>query len=416
MNVRWLLVLVVAGTSGIPLGGNAADSLRLEEALSRALAAHPSIAAESAQLQAVQARAQRDGLPTPFTIGADVDNFAGTGTLSGTQSAETTLRLGRVIELGGKRAARQALGSAEINQQKNLAEATRLDVIKRTSIRFVEVQAAQQRVEYAREQVSQAERIRREVAHWVAVARNPESDLRAAEIAVADAELERARAERQLASARLALAASWGDLTPDFQTVAGDLQVLPKIESFDTLAARLPMTPEQRAALLEAESITAHRRLAEASASPDVTVNLGVRRLNAVSDQALVVSVSIPLGSKVRSDFSIAEADAQLAAMEARRDARRFEHYQTLFGKYQELDHACIEAKTLQEQMLPKAGEALAFTRRGFEAGRFSFLALAQAQKTLFELRKRAVDTAAHCQILMIEVERLTAIATESAP
>mgnify|MGYP001025100483 CR=1 FL=1 len=66
--------------------------------------------------------------------------------------------------------------------------------------------------------------------------------------------------------------------------------------------------------------------------------------------------------------------------------------------------------------MLPKAEEALAFTRRGFEAGRFSFLALAQAQKTLFELRQRAIDAAARCQILMTEVERLTAIAPEPTP
>lgn len=128
----------------------------------------------------------------------------------GGQSAETTLRIGRVIELGGKREARQALGSAEINQQQNLSEATRLDVISRTSLRFISVLADQQRLKYAQEQVGQAERTRREVANWVAAARNPESDLRAAEIAVADAELERTRAEHKLTSARLTLASSWG--------------------------------------------------------------------------------------------------------------------------------------------------------------------------------------------------------------
>ncbi|AEV25530.1 MULTISPECIES: TolC family protein [Azospira] len=416
MNLRCLLVLAVAGTCGIPLSGYAAESLRLEEAVSRALASHPSLAAEAAQLKAVQARAQREGLATPFMIGADVENVGGTGAFRGGQSAETTLRIGRVIELGGKREARQALGSAEINQQQNLSEATRLDVISRTSLRFISVLADQQRLKYAQEQVGQAERTRREVANWVAAARNPESDLRAAEIAVADAELERTRAEHKLTSARLTLASSWGVLTPDFETAAGNLLVLPKAESLDTLVARLPMTPEQRAALLEADSIAARKRLAEAGAKPDVTVNLGVRRLEATSDQALMMSVSIPLGNQVRSGLSVAEANAQLMALEARRDAQRFEHYQSLFGKYQELNQARTEAETLQKHMLPKAEEALAFTRRGFEAGRFSFLALAQAQKTLFELRQRAVDAAARCQILMTEVERLTAIAPEPTP
>ena len=66
--------------------------------------------------------------------------------------------------------------------------------------------------------------------------------------------------------------------------------------------------------------------------------------------------------------------------------------------------------------MLPKAEQAVTFTRRGFEAGRFSFITLAQAQKTLFDLRARSVDTAARYHTLLVEVERLTAVAQESTP
>lgn len=416
MNLRCLLVLALAGTCGVVPLGHAAEPLRLEEAVTRALASNPSLAAEAAQLQAVQARAQREGLPTPYVVGGELENVAGSGTLSGADSAETTLRIGRVIELGGKRAARQALGSAEVGQQRHLAETARIDIASRTTARFIEVVADQQRLEYAQERVEQAERTRREVAAWVAAARNPESDLRAAEIAVAEAELELEHAEHELASARTTLAASWGALTPDFETAAGDLQALPVAEPFETLAARLPMTPEQRASLLEAETIAARRRVAEASAKPDLNVSLGVRRLEAFGDQGLVMSVSVPLGSKPRSAYSVAEADAQLAALEARRSAERFERHQALFEKYQELNHARTEVEALRTRMLPKADQALAFTRRGFEAGRFSFVSLAQAQKTLFDLRERAVEAAARYHSLLVEVERLTAAAQDTTP
>src|SRR5699024_1177865 len=109
---------------------------------------------------------------------------------------------------------------------------------------FIEVLARQQRLDYAEERVRQAERTRSEVATWVSAARNPESDLQAAEIALAEVELARETAQHELASARMTLAASWGALTPDFGSVVGDLQVLPPVESFETLAARLSMTPE----------------------------------------------------------------------------------------------------------------------------------------------------------------------------
>lgn len=128
------------------------------------------------------------------------------------------------------------------------------------------------------------------------------------------------------------------------------------------------------------------------------------------------MSVSVPLGSKSRASYSIAEADAQLQALEARRNAQQAEAHQILFEKYQELVHARTEHEALRTKMLPKAEQAIAFTRRGFEAGRFSFVRLAQAQKTLFDLRARSVDAAARYHTLLVEVERLTAVAPETTP
>ena len=416
MKLRSLLVLALAGAFGIPLSGSAAEPLRLQDAVARALASHPSLAAETAQLRAVRAKAEREALATPYVLGGELENLIGTGALSGFKSAETTLHVGRVLELGGKRAARRALGTAEVDQQQNQAEATRIAVASRTAERFIEVVADQRRLAYAQERVKQAERTRREVASWVAVARNPESDLRAAEIAVADAELKREHAEHELASARTSLAASWGSFEPDFGQAVGELDSLPAVESFESLSSRLPMTPEQRASQFEARTIEARRRVAQAAAKPDITVNLGVRRLEALDDQGLVMSVQVPLGSRKRSGFSVAEADAQLAALEARRDATRYERHQELFERYQELGHARLEAETLRKTMVPKAEQAVAFNRRGFEAGNFSYLTLAQSQRTLFELRERATEALARYHTLLVEVERLTAAAQDSTP
>ena len=331
MNLRYLLVLAVAGACGVVPPGRAAEPLRLQDAIARALASHPTLAAEQAQLQALQAKAARDALPTPYSLGGDIENVVGTGALSGFKSAETTLRVGRVLELGGKREARAALGTAEVSQQRNQADTARIQVASRTAARFIEVVADQRRLAFAQERVKQAERTRREVASWVAAARNPESDLRAAEIAVAEAELEREHAEHELLSARMTLAASWGSVEPDFATAIGELDALPAVASFETLAGNLPMTPEQRGQLLEAETIAARRRVAQAASKPDLNVSLGVRRLEALDDQGLVLSVSMPLGSRKRAAFSVAEADAQLAALDARKEAQRFERHQELF-------------------------------------------------------------------------------------
>lgn len=412
MDLHRLRVLVFVGVCGIP-SVQAAEPLRLEEAVTRALTSHPSIIAESAQVQSVQARTEREALPPPYVIGGEFENAAGTGSLSGIRSAETTLRISRKIERGGKRAARQTLGSAEVIQQRHQADTARIDLATRTTTRFIEVLARQKRLHYAEERVQQAERTRREVAAWVSAGRNPESDLQAAEIALAEMELARETTQRELASARMTLAASWGALAPDFGPVVGDLLALPPVESFEELAARLPMTPELWASLLQANTIAARRRVAQASAKTDIDLSLGVRRLEAFNDQGLVVSISIPLGGPKRSGYSIAQADAELAALEARRDSERFERRQALFGTYQELMRARHEAEMLRTRMLPMAEDALANTRRGFEAGRFSFISLAQAQRTLFDLNQRTVEAAARYHLLLVDVQRRTVTVEE---
>jgi len=410
------MTLALAGACGVVPFGHAAEPLRLEEAVARSLASNPSLAAEAADVRAVQARAEREGLAPPYVVGGDLENVAGAGALSGAQSAEATLRLGRVIELGGKRAARQALGAAQVARQRSVAENARLDITNRTTLRFIEVVADQQRLEFAVGQVKLAERTRREVANWVAAARNPESDLHAAEIALDLAELEREHAEHELASAKLTLASSWGALKPDFASVAGTLGELPVIEPFETLAARLPMTQAQRNAQLEADAISAKRRVAGTGAKPDVNVSLGVRRLEAFNDQGLVMSVSVPLGSRPRAALAIAEADAELSAALSRRAAQGAESHQILFEKFQELTHARTEQQALRTRMIPKAEQALAFTRRGFEAGRYSFVALSQAQRTLFELRERSIEAATRYHSLLAEIERLTTHYAETTP
>jgi outer membrane protein, heavy metal efflux system len=416
VNSRHLWALAFAGACGVAPWVHAAEPLRLEQAVSRALSSNPALTAEQNQLDAIQARAQRQGLAPQFVITGELENVAGTGSLSGVDSAEATLRVGRLIELGGKRAARQALGEAELDQQRTAAEIARIDTTSRTAMRFIEVAVDQQRLEFATQRLQQAERTRREVANWVSAARNPESDLQAAEIAVANAELDQEHAEHELASARIALVAMWGGMEPDFDSVDADLAKLPEVEPLEKLLALLPDTAEQKALLKAASAAEARRKVAESSQKPDIDFNVGIRRLEAVGDQGLVMGIAMPLGSRKRASYAITEANAQLAAIESQRKADQFERHQILFEKYQELMHARTEIESLRVRVVPKAEQAMNFTRRGFEAGRFAFISLSQAQQTLFELRKRLVEAYARYHTLLVEVDRLTSTVQDTAP
>src|SRR3546814_19035836 len=109
-------------------------------------------------------------------------------------------------------------------RQRNLADTAKLEIASRTTARYVAVAAAQRQLEFARERVKLAEQTRAEVARWVEAARNPASDLRAAEIALAEAELEVEDAEHEVTGALRTLAASRATNHPHFPALHGDLR------------------------------------------------------------------------------------------------------------------------------------------------------------------------------------------------
>jgi outer membrane protein, heavy metal efflux system len=388
----------------------AGGPLTLGAAQERA-AANPALAAAAAELDAVRARAARDGLAPPLVLGTELENVAGNGELRGLDAAELTVQISRPLELGGKRAARRALGAATVARAELGLGSSRLELRSLVSQRFTAVVAAQERRQLADERVRMAQHTREEVRRVVESARNPETDLRAAEIALANAELEQQRAAQQLRVTRVMLAGTWGAREPDFDEALMPIESLAPLPDLEALAARLPVSASLLSLAAEAQTAMARERLAHSESRPDLNLSLGIRRLEAFGEQALVMGVSLPLGTGSRARLAQMEARAEATAAARRRDAVELDAHQQLFERFQELAQADQEFRTLRDAMIPTAEKALALAARGFEAGRFSFTALAQAQETLFELRRRRIDAAERHHLLLADIQRLTGAA-----
>lgn len=314
MHFRRCLTLAFAGAVGMASPPAFAGEVTLEAAIQRTMESNPALRAEGAAVEALENQARLDSLKPAMTLGADLENVAGTGALSGVGSAETTLRLGQVIELGGKRAARQARGHAVVELQQNLVRQRRLDLATETTRRYIAVAEGQHALVLARQQWALAGETEAAVRQRVERGVAPDGDLSLAQIAVVRAELAHEHAGHELASAQFALTALWGESTLVPIEATGDLLVLPALPAFEDLAARLEATPEVAAFRLEAERLAADRALARAGSRPDVSFSLGIRRFEALDDQGLVVSFALPFGTTERSAYAIARSDAEQVA------------------------------------------------------------------------------------------------------
>lgn len=386
-----------------------AESLSLKAAIGRTLNSNPELRADAARITAAEQQALLDGLAPPLTIGVELENIAGTGDVSGVHGAEATLRLGRVIELGGKRNARQQRGRSDIALRENELHLQRLDLATETTRRFIAVVAAQAELELAANQVALAAETQDAVIRRVERGVGPESDRSLTEIDIARADIAREHAEHELASAQFALATLWGQATPSEIEAEGNLLDMPTLPNFETLAQRLSATPDSSTYALEVGRLEAEHRIARASARPDLAISAGVRRLEALDDQALVFSVSMPFGTAERSGYAMARTEAEVTAVNARSEAALLESRQRLFARYQELRHARTEVEAMSLQMIPAAERGLALVRAGYDDARYSLLELTQLQRTRIELHQERLIAAARYHTLLADIERMTA-------
>ncbi|MGH8502911.1 MAG: TolC family protein [Gammaproteobacteria bacterium] len=380
----------------------------MTNAIALTLARNPELQAGGYTLRAADAFIDRAGLSPPLVVGGELENFAGTGNVSGARGAETTLRLSRVIEMGGKLGARvlvadEAHALAAVEQQ-----ALRLDVLAQVTRRFVHVVSDQEQLALARRATELAERTLDLTAERVAVGRSPVTEQNRAQIALARARIAEEHAEHELLSSRLDLSVLWGETEPAYAPAAGALYALPAMPEFPKLIANIEKNPDLASFVNVRRLNEARLRLAETQRQPDLSLTGGVRRLEQFDDQAFVFSLSVPLGMSEQAAPEIAAASADYARVEFDARAKRLELRALLFGIYQELLHARTEAQTLREDVLPLAQENLRQTEEGFRVGRYSFLELTVAQAELLDIEREAIQAARDYHDYVIEIERLT--------
>src|SRR5688572_33459570 len=80
------------------------ESLTLARAIELASSRSPSVAALGAETEAATQRSEAEALPPNLLLESEFENFAGTGQTSGGNALESTVRMSRVFELGGKAA------------------------------------------------------------------------------------------------------------------------------------------------------------------------------------------------------------------------------------------------------------------------------------------------------------------------
>jgi cobalt-zinc-cadmium efflux system outer membrane protein len=381
--------------------------ITLREALALALMKSPELAAFSWEARAREAQALQARLfPNP-ELDVEVENFAGTGALGGLDDAETTVQLGQLVELGGKRSKRKRAAALDQDLAGWDYELGRILVFTETSKAFVDVLVAQKRTELNQEFVRLAEQVLDVVAERVRAGKTSPVEEIKARVALSARLIDKRNAEEELAAARTVLAAAWGGTAPTFSAARGDLERSPEVPSFEALSGRVSDNPEMARWLVEIEKLRASLETERAGRFPDITLRGGVRHISATDDWAFVAGLSVPIPVFNRNQGATMEAQYRVAKAEEQRRALHLRVQAALVSTYRELSSARNEAVSLKNEVLPGARRAFEATGEGFRQGKFGYLEVLDAQRTFFEAQARYTEALGVLQKAVADAEGL---------
>lgn len=380
-----------------------AQNLSLDEALARVATSDPAIAANAARLEAADSAIAQADVGPRDVVGADFEDFAGTGPYSPLSRSQTTGWYERTWERGGKRAARIGAARAEVAVVGAQNRVRLLDRLARVQAAWVDALAAEAAIPVAEARLADLQRVELEVVKRVTAALDPWFAAERARTNVALAEIAAQQARESARVARVGLAAWWGG--------AGDFTLDPAaFQSFDVTVP--PSGDSVDVAILAAERAAAEAKvkLAETGNVADPSGRIGLRHYGEGNDVAVMVGASIPLGTKAANRGNIVRAQADQRAIEADIAVTRVEVDREIDRLVAERRLIAAEVGRIDAEVLPSAARAVRLVRDGLARGgtAFTFLEFSQAQAALGEARSRRVDLLRRFHLLGVRLDRLT--------
>lgn len=408
MSSRMRLALL-AGLALVTPAAASAETLSLDQAIARAVAAAPSVAAQEAAVRVARAgRIQAGSRPNPVVSG-ETENFVGSGGYGVFRQAETTVSYAQTIERGGKRDARIAYAERDIGVAQASARVARLDLAAEVQRAYIDLQIAGEVVWLAGRQLETEQALQKEALRRVRGYKDPLFVETRAAARIARATLELAETRARQASARALLASFWGE--------SGEaLEILPQIEQPADAPGRELATAYATLTRATVERAQAAVVVEQARAAQDYTLSGGVRHLRETGDVALVAGVSIPLGRFDRNGGNIERARAERERIEFEAEAARLQGLRQLASLGAEASAARTRADGIMHEVYPKAVKTLEQVREGYNRGGFRFSDVQDAADALVGYQREWVETMNRYRDIVSQIDRLTGRFDAAAP
>lgn len=306
--------------------------------------------------------------------GKNVDNF--------NEGEGWAVGLSQVFEMGGKRSARTRRGEAEYQIALWDYAIAKLEMTDKVTQAFFDVVLAQEKWHLAQKQYQTLQDMMSAINIQVEAERQSPLQMTRASLEKASHEIQIKKIEREWTAAKQKLSLFWQESCPDFDEVAYafDEVCLPPFpfdcaECFSNHPSVLRWDSEREAAYEAIQQELAQK-------IPDVTLQAGVNTENSTS---AFFGISFPLPVFNRNQGNIAKAYALADIAEKKREIEICQLFAAAESTYEGLSSLFAQVRMFHDSLFISTRQIFEQIKEGFFHGKFSYLEVLNAQRTLFD-------------------------------
>ena len=383
----------------------AVENISLEQATALALQANPTIAVAMRGREVESALTlQASARPNP-TLSGQIEDLR-------SQNRIATIAISQQLETAGKRDKRMAAADAALSMADADIHITQAEISAKTYAAFYQVLAAQQAQTLATELLQIATTSKETTAKRVLAGKVSPVEETKAKVAEAGLKIELASANQQLVSAKQRLASLWSNgLQANNHAgyaAVGDLDKLNSIATLEALMTQVADSPRLKKATLAITQKQALSAIEQSKQTPDVTVSIGAQRneeLGGITQAIIGLSIPIPLFDKNQGNVQSAKAREYQAIDE--KSATENQLKTDIADAYSRRQLQVEASNMYKNDILPGAQSAYEAARKGFEFGKFSFLEVLDAQRTLFQAKTQHLQTLALARLAEADIHNI---------
>jgi cobalt-zinc-cadmium efflux system outer membrane protein len=405
MNVA-LAVSLLTILSFFPLQAEPVDAeslpfdntiLNLDDAVYRALAKSPSLDIAHHESQSKRFEVVQASLAPNPDFNYEVENIAGNRDWKGWRNREERIFASQLIETANKRQLRTKAASYQYFAALVGYKVSKLVLLNRVSRAFINVVASQELLKIAEDQAEIAHEVLRIATKKVEAGKVALIQQNKAEVAYSTALIEINRARNELKNAKTRLGLLWANPCADFDRAEFPFYEVSLPISLEQCLADLCNQPEVVQSLYNYSSAYENWKLEKAKRIPDVTFSVGYKRDGDKSDgektkKGLMggISIPIPIFDQNQGNVGRAHYDMLKTGDQGRQLWLVLESKLSI--SYADLLRAYEEAERTKNASLPSATQAFELAQKGYREGKFEYLDVLDAQRTLFEVREKYIQ------------------------